>query len=40
MTVFQARAGDHNDLAIAGAAAVGAMLAAWLVLSASVTRQP
>ncbi|SFM10647.1 arginase [Rugamonas rubra] len=40
LTVFQARAGDHNDLAMPGAAAVGAMLAARLGLPASVIGRP
>ena len=31
LTVFQGRAGDHNDLAIPGAAAIGWMLAEEVV---------
>lgn len=40
LTIFQGRAGDHNDLAIPGAAAIGRWLAGWLGVEATVIGRP
>jgi hypothetical protein len=40
LTVFRARAGDHNDLAMAGAVAVGAALSRRLGIPAVTIGTP
>ncbi len=40
LTVFQGRAGDHNDLAIPGAASIGSMLSDQLGLTSTIIGTP